>query len=105
MRILEDFFLYYWLTEGIMRYYVYIIYSSKMDVYYVGQTDNLEERLSSHNTGKSKYTSRAKDWVMVYHEEFGSRTDSRMRENEIKRKKSRKYIESLMSASSRPKSG
>ena len=89
----------------LMNCYVYILYSKTRDKYYVGQTDNLEERLASHNSGKSPYTSSAKDWELKYFETFDNRTDSRKRENAIKRKKSRKYIESLLSASSRPGSG
>ncbi len=88
-----------------MECFVYIIYSDARDKYYVGQTDNIESRLQSHNSGKSPYTSIANDWELVYSESFESRTESRKRENEIKRKKSRKYIESLVSASSRQQSG
>ncbi|MCK6609242.1 MAG: GIY-YIG nuclease family protein [Bacteroidia bacterium] len=87
-------------------FFVYILYSRTKDRFYIGQTDNLEERLISHNSGKSTYTSRVSDWEIVYVEEFETRTLSRKRENEIKRKKSRSYIEWLVgSASSRPLSG
>ena len=83
-------------------FFVYILYSKTSDRFYVGQTDNLQERLISHNSGKSSYTSRVSDWEIVYVEEFATRTLCRKRENEIKRKKSRKYIEWLVgSASSR----
>ncbi len=88
-----------------MGVYVYILYSKTKDKYYVGQSDDLKERLLSHNSGKSPYTSIASDWELVYFEEHETRTASRKRENEIKRKKSRKYIEWLVSASSRQESG
>jgi putative endonuclease len=86
-------------------FFVYILYSKVKDKYYVGQTDNLETRLASHNSGISPYTSIASDWEIVYFEEYATRTETRKRENVIKRKKSRKYIESLLSASSRLGSG
>lgn len=87
-------------------FFVYILYPRTKDRFYIGQTDNLEERLISHNSGKSTYTSRVSDWEIVYVEEFETRTLSRKRENEIKRKKSRSYIEWLVGgASSRPLSG
>ena len=79
-----------------MPYYVYIIYSQTADHFYVGQTDNLTERLAHHLEGKSPYTSIAKDWSLVYKEVFETRTEAIKRENEIKRKKSRKYIEWLI---------
>ena len=79
-----------------MTYFVYIIYSKTCDKYYIGQTDNIDDRLISHNSGNSPYTSRARDWQIVYSETYGTRTEVRKRELEIKRKKSRKYIEQLI---------
>jgi len=77
-------------------FYVYIIYSKQVDRYYVGQTDDLEDRLHSHLSGISSYTSISKDWKLVYSEEYKTREDAIRRENEIKRKKSRRYIEWLI---------
>ena len=77
-------------------FYVYIIYSLAVDKYYVGQTENIEERLISHNSGISKYTSISNDWILVYTELFESRNEAVRRETEIKRKKSRKYIQWLI---------
>jgi putative endonuclease len=81
-----------------MNYTTYIIYSQKLDKYYVGHTENLELRLEQHNTGISTFTSKANDWVIKYNETFNSREAARLREAEIKKKKSRKYIEWLISS-------
>ncbi|MCJ8210335.1 GIY-YIG nuclease family protein [Mucilaginibacter sp. RS28] len=80
-----------------MPYYLYIIYSETLDKYYVGQTEDLDRRLSEHLAGISTYTSKAKDWTLKYTESFDSREAAFRREQEIKRKKSRKYIEWLIS--------
>ena len=80
-----------------MPYSVYILYSATADKFYVGETENVETRLLSHLSGISKYTSIAKDWKLVYTEEFSTRTEAISREKDIKRKKSRKYIEFLIS--------
>ncbi|HCW09351.1 MAG TPA: excinuclease ABC subunit C [Cytophagales bacterium] len=77
-------------------FYVYILYSEQADRYYVGQTYNLDTRLKSHLSGISGYTSMTDDWQLVYSEEFATRNEAIKRENEIKRKKSRKYIEWLI---------
>ena len=77
---------------------VYIIYSSTIDQYYIGHTINLEDRLYRHNNSGSKSTKKAKDWVLKYAEHFESRSKATFREQEIKKKKSRKYIESLIDA-------
>jgi putative endonuclease len=79
------------------KFYVYIL-QSKVDLsFYVGQTEDLEIRLTKHNEGGSKYTSSKIPWDLVYFEEFDTRSESVRREREIKSKKSRKYIEYLIS--------
>jgi putative endonuclease len=74
-------------------YYLYIIYSNKLDRYYIGHTENIDKRIIEHNTGFSSYTSKALDWILVYKEQFTERIYASRREMELKRKKSRKYIE------------
>ncbi len=80
-----------------MPCFVYIIYSKAIDRFYVGQTENLEDRLFRHNNSGSKSTRRANDWRFVHFEEFPDRSAAVNRETEIKKKKSRKYIESIIS--------
>ena len=86
-------------------YYTYILYSLSIDKYYIGYTQNLELRLERHNSGWGKFSSRGIPWKLVHKEEFNSKSDSIKREKEIKQKKSRKYIEGLIShARGRPDS-
>lgn len=80
-----------------MPFYVYILYSATSDKYYVGSTDDLTIRLNQHNTGRNISTKHGIPWVIKYTEMFSSRGESLNRENEIKKKKSRKYIEWLIS--------
>ena len=77
-------------------WYVYIIHSSKIDRYYVGITENLNTRLERHNSGWGRYTKRGIPWVMRYSEKYPTKTDALKREREIKKYKSRKYIEKLL---------
>src|SRR6476469_5398918 len=53
-------------------FYLYIIYSSKLNRYYVGHTSDIEVRLVQHNSGISSYTSKANDWKLVYQEQITS---------------------------------
>ena len=78
---------------------VYIIYSSKLDKYYIGYSDNVQIRLTQHNSGISDYTAKADDWELRHTETFDTREKAMKREVEIKKKKSRKYIEWLISSS------
>ncbi len=79
-----------------MAYYVYITYSVTADAYYVGQTQNINDRLLRHNNSGSKSTKKADDWILKYSEEHLTRSAAMRREAEIKRKKSKKYIEGLI---------
>ena len=81
---------------------MYILQSITTDRYYIGHTDSLSRRLEEHNTGLSKYTRNYRPWRLVYSEEYATRSKAIMRELEIKRKKSRKYIEGLIKAGERP---
>src|SRR5437868_3008333 len=87
--VMQDFF---------MPYFVYILYSPSLDQYYVGQTANLDDRLFRHGNSGSKSTKKANDWVLKYTEQFQSRSEAVMRESIIKRKKSKKYIEWIISS-------
>ena len=55
-----------------MPYYIYILYSRKVDRYYVGETENIETRLNAHLTGISTYTSMADDWKVVQYPALNS---------------------------------
>jgi putative endonuclease len=79
-----------------MPAYCYILFSRKLNKYYVGSTPDMERRLDDHNRGKEKFTRTGVPWELVYTETFEDLTIARRRELEIKKKKSRKYIESLI---------
>jgi putative endonuclease len=79
-----------------MSFFVYIIYSRQLNKFYVGYTGNVLIRLQQHNAGLSSFTAKANDWVIVYSESFTTRENAMKRERDIKKKKSRKYIESLI---------
>jgi putative endonuclease len=81
-----------------VKYVIYIIYSAKCDKYYVGHTDSLERRLDEHNSGRGgTFSKNCYPWILKYSEYFETRSQAMRREKEIKDKKSRKYIEYLIS--------
>jgi putative endonuclease len=75
---------------------VYILRSLKTGVYYVGQTNDLADRIRRHNGNTEKATRGRGPWQLVYHEDFGTRADACHREREIKAQKHRSYIEKLI---------
>ena len=77
-------------------YYVYILKSEVSGRYYVGSTGDLESRIKKHNYGSTRSTKPFRPWVLVYKEEFESRTEACKRENQIKRFKSGKAFKRLV---------
>jgi len=49
-----------------MSYYVYILYSAKLGKLYFGSTKDVALRLSCHNSGGAKYTSKGLPWELLY---------------------------------------
>jgi putative endonuclease len=83
-------------------YYTYILYSEIADRYYIGYTSDLEDRLRHHNSGGTKSTKRGIPWKIICYEEHETKYDAIIREHEIKKKKSRKHIEYLISKNAVP---
>ncbi len=82
-----------------MPYFVYVLESLKDHSYYVGSTQDLDERINRHNGGRSKYTKAKRPWQVVYSEEFPDRSAAAIREQQIKKRKSLSYIENLIRTS------
>ena len=81
-----------------MAYFVYILRSLKDGTCYIGSTQDLSERVDRHNQGRSAYTKGKSPWELVYYEEHLDRSSAVRRENAIKKRKSKEYIESLVRA-------
>ncbi|MBU1098617.1 MAG: GIY-YIG nuclease family protein [Bacteroidetes bacterium] len=67
-----------------MKFYVYILRSEKNNAFYVGQTKDLAKRLEYHNSSKARWTKRFQPWVLEHFEEYETRTESSIREMNLK---------------------
>ncbi|MCX2679316.1 GIY-YIG nuclease family protein [Galbibacter sp. EGI 63066] len=47
-----------------MSFYVYILYSQKLDKYYKGYTNDVTQRLQQHNSGYESFTSKGVPWEL-----------------------------------------
>ena len=79
-----------------MKYFTYIIYSPSLDKYYIEYTHDPTLRIYRHNDGWSKSTNSGIPWILLYYEEFDTKSEAIKRENYIKKMKSREYIEKLI---------
>ncbi|MHB8930012.1 MAG: GIY-YIG nuclease family protein [Melioribacteraceae bacterium] len=73
-------------------YTVYILLSNKDNKRYIGFTDNLQRRLTEHNSGKVKSTKNRIPLEVIYTEEFVLKSDAMKREKQIKSKKEKFVI-------------
>lgn len=73
-------------------YYVYVLYSFRIDRFYTGHCQDTGDRFIRHNQGRSKSTKTGVPWVMVHSEAFDTRSKAIHRERQIKAMKSRAYL-------------
>jgi len=65
-------------------YYAYLLKSLKDGSNYYGSTNNIEQRIKIHNSGKGKYTKGHKPYKLHYYEKFDSRKEAPARERFFK---------------------
>ena len=75
-----------------MRFSVYLLYSPLFDRTYIGQTKEIDPRLSLHNAGRVRSTKAYRPWVLVYSEECGTRSEAMVREKWLKSSRGRTFI-------------
>jgi len=72
-------------TSGFfMSFFVYILYSENFDKFYVGQTNDISQRLNRHNCGYEKATSPYCPWTMVWFTHKEARAEAMMLEKKLK---------------------
>jgi putative endonuclease len=77
---------------------VYAIHNSQANKIYIGQTEDIKERLRLHNEHIFKgYTSRFRgEWKLIYQESVPTRSEALRREKQLKSGNGRAYIKSLL---------
>ena len=82
-----------------MFFYVYIIYSAQKDKFYIGQTNNLKQRVERHTQGRVLSTKYGKPWKLVYNKKFETRSKAMEFEHYLKSKKSKNSITKIIEIS------
>ena len=72
--------------------FVYVLKSEKSDLFYVGITINIENRLKEHNQGKSKFTKGHLPWKLIYFEESEDGKSARKREKYLKSTAGKRWL-------------
>ena len=82
-----------------MAFFVYILYSEKLDKYYIGVTEHVEQKLQKHLCNHRGFTGKAADWSIRLTEFYPDKTAALKREKQLKSWKSRLRIEQLIQKS------
>lgn len=80
---------------------VYAIFNPENHRIYIGQTENLEERLVLHNNKRFKNSYTAKfngEWKLIYQESFLSRKEALIREKQLKSYRGREFLKNYIPA-------
>ena len=82
----------------LFMYSVCIIESLKKGIWYYGSSDNVEQRLSDHNSNRAKYTRFKGPWRLIFQRDFDNKTEALKFEIQLKRMKNKNYIRSTFPA-------
>lgn len=79
-----------------IRYYVYILYSSKDKGLYIGFTNNLKARLTLHAKGQVLATKNRLPLKLIHYEYFINEHDAKAREKFLKSGFGRKQFKEIL---------
>ena len=77
-------------------YYAYVIKGIDNDFYYKGHCEDIQKRLTQHNTGMTESTKGYRPFKIVYSENFETRDEAIKREKYFKSAAGRRYLKSKL---------
>jgi putative endonuclease len=75
-----------------MDFKVYILWSESLQKFYVGSTNNLEDRIYRHNTGQGRFTVKGMPWKLVLNINCENRKEAVQLEGKIKKRGIRRFL-------------
>ena len=79
-----------------MSFFTYVLFSPKYNRYYKGHCENLDLRITQHNSGKTKSTKPYLPWLIKYYETYETREDAIKREKYFKTAAGRKFLKTKL---------
>ncbi len=80
-----------------MEYYLYILYSQRLDRYYIGISHDPEMRLHYHNSFPRGWTGRGRPWILAFSKKFPDKQTAHRWELFVKKQKSRELLQKIIS--------
>jgi putative endonuclease len=78
--------------------YVCVLQSQSTKKFYIGCTAQMSGRLAEHQRGQTASTRGRGPWELAHKEEFGTLSEARCRERQLKAWKSHRSIQELIDA-------
>lgn len=75
-----------------MNYFTYVLLSLKNGDLYVGSTQNINDRIERHNTGKVRSTKYNRPWKLLEWHEFKLRSEAMQKEKFLKTHQQKEFI-------------
>ena len=79
-------------------YFVYVLLSKKDGKFYIGQTQDLTQRIRRHILGYVKSTKNRRPFELVYQEQFETRSEAMKKEKYLKSGAGHEYLRSAIDA-------
>ncbi len=65
-------------------FFAYVLLSKIDNKFYIGFTDNIQDRVNAHNSGKVESTKQRKPFELIYYEMYLDKRDAESREKFLK---------------------
>jgi putative endonuclease len=78
-----------------MEFTVYILFSESTSTFYIGSTQNLENRIVEHNQGETKSIKHGIPWEVIWQTQLRTRAVVMQLETKIKKRGAKRFLEDL----------
>ena len=80
----------------IIMYFVYVLQSKKVGIFYTGYTKDLRKRFKQHNSGEVKATKDNRPFRLIYYEASSDKEDAVAREKYLKSGMGKRYLKNRL---------
>lgn len=79
-----------------MFYYVYILHNVSKNFIYTGYSEDLKQRINSHNNGDNKATKKFLPLELIHYEAYKNKKDAKRREAYFKTTKGKTTLRTML---------
>jgi putative endonuclease len=79
-----------------MMFFTYVLLSKRDNMFYIGRTNNLTERIERHNGGRVPATNHRIPLELVYSETYETKSEAAERERYLKRLKGGNHFHKII---------